>query len=214
MSKYVVIDLEMCKIEQTKRIKNSFSNEIIEIGAVLLDEAFEITDSFKSYVSPEYGRIDSYIKNLTGISEKDTQSAPTANEALKMLADWIPEDAVMVAWSDNDAHQLKNEIKCKGINIPKLTALIDAAVDCQITFGEKMNSPKVYRLSEALLISGIDYDEGAHDALVDAHNTALLFAKMMTEEEFTPSPYYSNKESEELTYNPFADLLKKYKFTG
>ena len=36
---------------------------------------------------------------------------------------------------------------------------------------------KKYKLSEALSIADISYDDGAHDALVDAKNTARLFAK-------------------------------------
>lgn len=62
--------------------------------------------------------------------------------------------------------------------------------DCQLTFGEKMNAQKKYKLSEALIIADIDYTAGEHDALVDAQNTAVLFAKMQREKTLKLSSYY------------------------
>lgn len=45
-------------------------------------------------------------------------------------------------------------------------------------------------MSEALVAADINYEDGAHDGLVDAYNTALLFAKMEKEEELTLNSYY------------------------
>ena len=53
-----------------------------------------------------------------------------------------------------------------------------------------MNSPKCYKLSEALIAADIMYEDGAHDGLVDAYNTALLFAKIERESELVLNPYY------------------------
>lgn len=207
MSNYVVIDLEMCRVPDIKKKQFEYTSEIIEIGAVLLDDTFKISDTFKTYVSPEYGRIDTYIENLTKITNKDVCSAPVLKDALKMFFEWLPEDTVMVAWSNNDSEQLNKETEYKNIQTEQLTLLLKNAIDCQVMFGKKMDSPKVYRLSEALIIANIEYDEGAHDALVDAHNTALLFEKIMNDEEFTLNPYYENTNSGAPAYCPFADLL-------
>lgn len=63
MSKYVIVDLEMCRVPKgLKREKFGSASELIEIGAVLLDDAYEIEDRFKTYVSPEYGEIDRYTE--------------------------------------------------------------------------------------------------------------------------------------------------------
>ena len=50
MSNYVVIDLEMCNVLGEAKKAYGYRNEIIEIGAVLLNESYEIKDSFKTYV--------------------------------------------------------------------------------------------------------------------------------------------------------------------
>lgn len=51
MSKYVVLDLEMCKVskEAQKDIFKS-ARELIQIGAVEMDEHYRITRSFQTFV--------------------------------------------------------------------------------------------------------------------------------------------------------------------
>ena len=72
---YVVIDLEMCNVAKLYRKSYPYKSEIIQIGAVLLDENFEITDKFNEYVKPKYGDLDHFIKKLTGISKLDLSRA-------------------------------------------------------------------------------------------------------------------------------------------
>ena len=157
MSKYVIVDLEMCRVPKGFKRENFKSAcELIEIGAVLLDDTYEIVDRFKIYVSPEYGEVDQYIQNLTGITKADTKDAPTTKEALELFVNWLPEDAILVSWSDNDEKQIRKEAELKNLDIPGLDKYLDNWEDCQKTFSEKMNSPKNYRLSEALIIADID----------------------------------------------------------
>ena len=210
MSKYVIVDLEMCNVPKgIKREAYNWRNELIQIGAVVVDESLNITDEFMTLVSPEFGVIDNFIEKLTGISRKAVQGAPKVKEALELFVNWLPSDAVLVSWSENDESQIRKEIEVKNIFIEGLDDYLDTWVDCQKTFGEKMNAQKNYKLSEALIIADIDYDEGEHDALVDAKNTAQLFVKMEREPVLVLNPYYSNQKEEE-TYNPFAALLANY----
>ena len=210
MSKYVIVDLEMCNVPKgIKRDAYNWRNEVIQIGAVVVDESLNIADEFMTLVSPEFGAIDNFIEKLTGISRKAVQGAPKVKEALELFVNWLPSDALLVSWSENDENQIRKEIEAKNILVEGLNDYLDTWVDCQKTFGEKMNAQKNYKLSEALIIADIDYDEGEHDALVDAKNTAQLFIKMEREPELVLNPYYSNQKEEE-TYNPFAALLANY----
>ncbi len=211
MSSYVVLDLEMCMVSEDEMCEEyRWKSELIQIGAVRLDDNLEIADSFVTYVHPQYGSVSPFITNLTGITRENTKDAPGADEALRRFAEWLPDDTVLVTWSESDETQLTNEMYWKGISIPRLDAFLDDYIDCQITFSDKMDSRKTYKLSEALNISGIYSEIGEHDALIDAKNTALLFAKMEREPELVLSPYYVREgEVTHATYNPFADLLKK-----
>lgn len=214
MSKYVIVDLEMCVVPRgIKREAYGYRSELIQIGAVLVDESLEIADEFMTLVSPEYGVVDNYIENLTGISRKSVCGAPHFKEALEMFMNWMPEDAVLVSWSNNDEKQIRRESEAKGVAFEGLDALLESWVDCQQTFAEKMNAQKNYKLSEALIIADIDYDEGEHDALVDARNTAQLFVKMERESELVLNPYYSC-EVKQTAFTPFAALLANYSFAN
>ena len=210
MCKYVVVDFEMCDVPRgAVRQHYNYGTEIIEIGAVLLDESLNIVDNFKSYVAPQYGYINSRIHELTKISFQDVANAPNLKEALEEFLAWVPEDAKLVSWSENDEKQIKYESEYKELSIPQLDNFFGHWLDCQRTFSEKMNTARCYNLTEALRLTGIDYEDGEHDALVDAKNTALLFAKMEREPELQLSHYYTEKSSEHLTFNPFADLFAK-----
>lgn len=212
MCNYVIVDLEMCNISSSeKREEFNCNNEIIQIGAVLLNEKLEACDTFMTYVKPEFGALDSHITELTGITDADLLGAPKFEDAIKDFLYWLPVNAQLVSWSENDEIQVKREASAKNINIPMLKKLLKGWIDCQKTFGKVMYSSRNYNLVEALNISSIDYDPNAHDALVDAKNTALLFAKMEKEKdkEYKLSPYISIGKSENSGYTPFADLLEK-----
>ena len=85
MSSYIVIDLEMCSVQRISRRSFSHKTEIIQIGAVLLSENFQPLGEFSSFVCPRYGKIDHFIQNLTGISERDVKKAPSIEDALRAL---------------------------------------------------------------------------------------------------------------------------------
>lgn len=208
-NKYVVIDLEMCKIYDEKIIKeNDIKNEIIEFGAVIIDENLNITDSFKRYVHPQYGILDNHIKNLTGIKYEDIKSASMFETVLNEFNDWIPNNSIIVSWSENDKIQIEKEMNFKNIKLESFNNYLETWEDSQQEFSNKMNANKNYNLTEALVIADIKYDEHIHDALIDARNTALLFIKMKIENELTLSKDYNDDTvTQTYTYNPFASFF-------
>ena len=207
MSSYVVLDLEMCRVPKEKRDACPTSREIIQIGAVLINEKLDIVDSFISFVKPEFGIIDSHIQELTKITHNDVKDASKVSDVLRKFVEWIPKDSILVTWSENDIIQIFDEIDLKCIEIPEIESYLDDYVDCQEIFSEKLDTDKIYRLSEALNIACIDYDENIHNALTDAYNTALLFAKTQKEDVLQLSPYYFTAEQYAKNhYNSFATV--------
>ena len=198
MSKYVVVDLEMCKVAPEKRKAAGYGrgSETIQIGAVLLNEKYEIVDEFNIYVRPEYGFMDTFIMNLTGINSRELRDAPSMKEALLKFIDWIPEDAQVVSWSNTDRGQIKYEAAKKGIVHDRLDTILETWIDSQEMFMEKIASERKYKLSEALIVSDIDQQGQEHNGLADAYNTAKLFSKMMIEPEMKLNPYFVNSRQE------------------
>ena len=200
MTKYVVVDLEMCRVSKQRRKNVKIAKEIIQIGAVLLDEEFEVKDKFMTFVKPEYGVIDEYINNLTGICNEDLIGAPDLKHALEEFIAWLPEEVVLVSWSNNDKLQIFFEIDKKGLKVEGIEKLSDEWFDCQKEFAIKLKNKKEYRLSEALCISNVEYEEGSHNGLVDAINTAKLLKKVKTEAELKLCEYYFCDEDGDISF--------------
>ena len=206
---YVVIDLEMCKVPKTYYKTYSFRRETIQFGAALLDENYEIIDKFNRYVKPQFGNLDIFIQKLTGINKKQLTKGTDFRTTFQEFMDWLPEgEVVPISWSMTDRSQLEKEMTLKGIEISeRFQTMLDSWIDCQPQFTEKMDmGKKLYNLGEALIAADIIYDENAHDGLVDACNTALLYAKMQREEKLVLNPYYAKAHSDEqvdevLTYS-------------
>lgn len=200
---YVVIDEEFCKVAKGARTSEfSCGHEIIQIGAVLLDDAFNVTSSFDEYVNPEYGYVDAFISRLTGINQYMVSKADRLEAVLDRFLNWIPEDSVMVSWSMSDRMQLQKETVAKKIWRERLSMLFDGWIDSQAIFTEKANVSRKYNLQEALNISGVAMDGNEHNGLDDARNTAALFGMMMQPEFVTCSSYIkADSEQEELSFS-------------
>lgn len=203
--KYAVLDLEMCQVpKRYKKYGYKWRQETIQIGAVLLDEKYEMIGEFNTFVKPEYGWIDTFIENLTGISQRDVMNAPCFEEALEAFLDWLPADDVRcVSWSDSDPKQIIHEVFAKNINDDRLEIIFANWIDCQKNFGQKMDCKRSYSLEEALTASDIIPKGRAHDGLADAFNTAILFAKLEQDPEYKLNEFYEIARKEETEHLSF-----------
>lgn len=70
--KYVVIDLEMNPVAAVHTAEREVCRlEVIEIGAVLLEERYQETGSFVTLVKPRFNsRIEKNMKNLRELKQK------------------------------------------------------------------------------------------------------------------------------------------------
>lgn len=210
---YAVIDEEFCNVVPGARSSRyTLTNELIQIGVVLLDENYNEVGQFNEYIKPEHGHVSGFIRNLTGITSYTVSLVDTLDKVLERFKDWLPEDAVMVSWSTSDLHQLRREIAEKGIEAAWLEPKYDTWIDCQKIFSQKIEADKQYSLEEALNMSDVYAEGDYHDGLSDAVNTAKLFRKIRTEKEFkTSEKYLKAKEPQgEVTFS-LGDLISKLK---
>lgn len=179
--RYVVVDLEMNKLDnQYTEEKKICNQEIIEIGAVMLDNGHQEISRFKTYVKPQYSeKIRDVITKLTGITTKMVKDAPVFEEAVKQFFGWCfsyDGECQVQAWSDSDLHQILAEIALKHYVINKEEQeLIDNWMDFQNEYIVKLGLGRVVSLEKALNYAGIEFRGKQHDALDDAKNTADLF---------------------------------------
>ena len=206
---YAVIDEEFCKVARGARTKEyNLKNEIIQIGIVLLNEAYEVVDKFDAYVKPEHGYVDDYIRNLTGINQYLVSKGETLENVLTKINEWLPEETTMVSWSMHDRKQLLTETKAKNIDTEWLKDKFETWTDCQAEFRKKIDSRKDYRLEEAVNLSNVVSEGNYHDGLADAYNTAMLFRKIRKDENFKLNANYvrADEETNGITFS-LANLL-------
>ena len=185
---YVIVDFEMNLIaREEKEAKKICGYEIIEIGAVILDEQLVVMGEFKTLVKPQYNQvIYQRYESLTGISTDMVIGAPVFNIAYEMFVNWCEsygEDYEVYAWSENDYNQLVAEMELKGYSNEEMKKPLTRWYDFQKEYMNKLGLEKVLSLEKAVNYAGMEFQGKIHDALWDAKNTAELFAIVRDEEE-------------------------------
>lgn len=199
---YLVIDLEMCRVKKLYRKTYKYASEIIQIGAVLLDEGFNRTATMCEYVNPEYGVLDNFIESMTGIKNRDIKQAPKLTEALEHLSDWLGDREYKVyAWSDSDRTQILHEIKAKNIESAKIDDFMkaDRWIDYQDVFKKRFDLDRCYSLEDALESAEIEPEGRFHDGLDDAVNTGALIKKLELNPEYEIAKYALPESDEHLS---------------
>ncbi len=184
---YIIVDFEMNPLaNKYKEERQICYSEIIEIGAVIMDESFLVLGEFKTLVKPQYN--DSICKRyerLTGISTQMVDGAPTFVTAYEMFVNWCESygsEYEVYAWSENDYKQLKAEMNLKQYSNKDMMRPLENWFDFQKEYVEKLGLERIMSLKKALYYAGIDFEGHMHDALCDAKNTAELFAIVRNEE--------------------------------
>lgn len=181
---HIIIDLEMNPVsKKNKEIRKALSREIIEIGAVKLNEKLDVIDSFKCFVKAEYNpNITSYITDLTGITNADVYCKGSLRTAMSKLESWIgyEKKARIYSWSNADLMQIQKECHFKDIDIPSnLRRWLNLQKIYSRVMGEDICC-KQMSLKAAAAQFGIVIDElKSHSALYDAEITSELLVSIL-----------------------------------
>lgn len=184
---YIIVDFEMNPVAAEYKAERKISkNEIIEIGAVIMDESFLVMGEFKTLVKPQYNdAIYKKYETLTGISTQMVSGAPTFETAYEMFVNWCESygsEYEVHAWSENDYNQLAAEMELKNYSREEMKTPLKKWFDFQKEYTEKLGLERIMSLEKALNYAGIVFEGHMHDALCDAKNTAELFAIVRNEE--------------------------------
>lgn len=103
---FVVMDLEWNNTYAKKT--SGFINEIIEIGAVKLDENLNTIDTFSCIVRSQIGRkLRGSVKRLTNLTNDDISSGEPFTKTFSRFRKWIgDEETVIMTWGDSDIRVL------------------------------------------------------------------------------------------------------------
>lgn len=171
---YIIFDLEWNNAYCSK-IKKGV-NEIIEIGAIKLDENLKLVDTFKQLVKPELTKkLNSRVKRLTHITNTDVESGIGFLDAVEAFGNWAGDgDNLFMSWSNTDLYVLCQCISLyrTDCSIPFIKKYMDVQQYCQSFFTDLDNGNQI-SLSNAAIKLEISIDEAAlHRALADCFLTA------------------------------------------
>lgn len=182
---HIFLDFEMNPIpRENTEARAVVLSEIIEIGAVRLDENYQLTDRFSLHVRPVLNVVQPGITALTGITQADVEKAPLLEEALHQFTDWIGEKPVRIySWSNTDEKQLLRECRLKEIELPRQ---FRRWMDFQRIYTRLMGLSRRNPLSltNALGASEGSFSGSQHSAVADAENSASLLALVKDKEAF------------------------------
>lgn len=183
--KHVVVDLEMNPVSREFReVRRKLNEEVIEIGAVRLDENFQQEAEFQCYVKPEYGPIKKHITSLTGITQAMVADKKTYAACFQDFVGWVgKEETKIYSWSMSDIKQLRSECRYKlpDFDIEWLNA---RWVDLQQEFDDRLGLHNSLALKHALGAMDHKFEGTQHTALADAINTSAILTLMQDDAKF------------------------------
>lgn len=175
---YVVVDFEWNQSSVKRASNKKMPFEIIEIGAVKLDETLGICDSYSCLVKPTvYKKLHYMTRELTGINEKILVAGTPFDQAALDFLLWCGDDFMFVTWGNTDMMEFQ-----RNLSFFRLLDLLPGPF-------RYINAQKIFRLfySEEKANAALDTaaahfeveDLGDfHRALTDAKYTAAVFKAM------------------------------------
>ncbi len=186
---FIIIDLEFNNLEGIHKyypdlftkypsLENvELDNEIIEIGAIKLDNYMKPLNEFKAYIKPSVIPVlNPKISEITGITEKDLENGLSFQEGMEKLSELIDDGDVICSWAKDDIIEIiNNALYYKYKNLGWLKNYLDLQEYSTKILAKK----KSLSLKNALEDLKIKVDNSKlHDALNDAIYTAEVFKRI------------------------------------
>ncbi len=202
---YIILDLEWNNT-YGRKIKG-FINEVIEFGAVMLDEDLNEVDRFSTLVKSQIGRkLRSRVKELTNLTNEDLTSGIEFTKAVSKMRKWIGNrDSCIITWGDSDIRVLIDN--CRYLNGINRVPFLQNYADLQLYFQSVMKTPSSRQIglsaaAEMLNLNNDDYSH--HRALDDSLLEAECFKKIFDKEKFKQFiKECNNSFYEKLEFKPY-----------
>ncbi len=151
--------------------------EIIEIGAVKLDEDYSIVDEFSRLVKPRiYTKLHKIIKQMLSYDEKDLKrDGVPFKQACSEFLKWCGEDSVFCTWGPSDLYYLQNNMDFYYMDKFPFPLKF---YNIQQIFADKYDPDgNIWKLEKAVEMLGLAEEEPFHAAVNDARYTAKVLEK-------------------------------------
>lgn len=174
---YIILDMEwnqgypgqMAYIGDTRQ---ALTGEIIQIGAVKLNDAFEIVDRYVKLVKPVfYPKLHFKVKELTGISKEDLKEASSFSQVLPDFLAWCGTPFQFLIWGFDDIAILKQNMAIHQMTLPSEFEWYNL----QLIYNRQTGAEnRQVSLQTACEVMNISQSLQLHNALHDAIYTAEI----------------------------------------
>ncbi|HBV87773.1 3'-5' exonuclease [Desulfosporosinus sp.] len=175
---YIVFDLEFnmfFKFNEWDYANPALKSEIIQIGAVKLNESLETIDQFNSIIRPViYKRINPYVKKKTTIDTRTVNQGTPFVQTIESFNSWVGRDSVLCSWGHDDILGLRDNSLFFGFK----SLSLDRFINIQQIYMHFEGLNKQPSLESAVEALEIEKTFPFHDALSDAIYTAEIFKKV------------------------------------
>jgi len=159
-----------------KRLPFPLAGEIIQIGAVKLDESKSIIDELKIGVRPEYYTKMHYkVKKLTGFDKERLDKGLGFKQAFRLLREWCGDDCTFLTWGYDDQGIMEQNIIIHDLDWDWIRKWVNLQLIYNLQTGGDKNQKA---LKTAMEHFEILQTRVAHDALGDAYNAALVCSRL------------------------------------
>lgn len=176
---YVVLDLEWNQSYRGKHYTvEGLPFEIIQIGAVKLDENKKVIDKWERIIKPVvYVKLHSKVAEMLSLTEEVLAKGQDFKSAAEEFLDWCGKDYKFITWGGADLTEFQRNMKYFGVenNFPFPFTFYDL----QKLYSKAYSDGKTRSsLKNAIEEMGFTEDAEYHSAINDAIYTAKIFANM------------------------------------
>ncbi len=184
MQTYIVLDLEWNQCATGKEASvPGLPFEIIEIGAVKLDENFSKISTFRRIIRPVvYEKLHFRVLEVVNLGVKELrQSGCTFNQACSEFFDWCymeGEKPIFCTWGEMDLPQLERNMTYFNVDSPLPYPLLYYDIQKLYTMHTEGHHKTAAPLDKAVDELDIIDDGGFHSAVNDALYTAQVMQRI------------------------------------
>ena len=210
---YIVMDLEWNQNPYGKdHIHSDITFEIIEIGAVKVNEDREIEDRYQQIIKPRiFKKLHYKIKEITQFTPEELNKGKDFRRAIVEFLEWCGDDYIFCTWGSMDLLELQKNMKHYGME--RILDFPLFYIDLQKMFSLRYDDGHIKRtLSHAVEFLNIEETVPFHRALSDAYYTARVMKEMDYEkykDRLSIDTFYSPRIKEEEVFVRF-DTYTKY----
>lgn len=209
---YIVFDLEWNQAADLKtRRENRLLFEIIEIGAIKLNEKKELLGDFHELIKPQvFHAMNQVTGELIHLKIEQLENCRSFTEVAADFLAWCGSDYIFCTWGNLDLTELQ-----KNMDYYNMTPVSEKTIrfyDVQKLFSIAFEDRTVRRtLQYAVEYLGIETDEAFHRAYTDAYYTAEVVKRITDHrvfENYSFDTYRVPRNKSEEIKIQFADYFK------